>query len=87
MKNFQYSHFGLVGTELYSKHWSPEKLKQKVTVRTSKTGHGSHRSLLFSYKAILKAKKTAKLRGSQFSWLVRTIWSKFQNLDWNHQND
>ena len=44
MKNFQYSHFGLAGMELYSKHWSrprrrrSEKRKKKDTARTPESG-------------------------------------------------
>ena len=68
---------------------SPEKLEQKETVRTSKIGHDSQnctvqlqfaKSLLFSHKAVLEAKKTTKLRDSQFFRSVRTIQSGFQNL-------
>ena len=54
MKNFQYSHFGPVGTELYSKHWSTpcrscvgalseKRKKEKKRKDTART----HRPLLW----------------------------------------
>ena len=36
----------------------------------------------FSHTAVLEAKKTAKLRGSRFFRLDRTVWSEFQNHGW-----
>ena len=68
---------------------SSKKLKQKklfepqkpVTVlRTVRSDHGSHGSLLFPHWAILEAKKTAKQRGSRFFQLDRTDRFGFQNL-------
>ena len=44
MKNFQYSHFSLVGMELYSKHWSTS-CRRSEKKRTS-LGHRSPASLI-----------------------------------------
>ena len=53
-----------------------------VTVlRTLRSDHGLHGSLLFSHRAVLEAKRTAKISGSRFFWLDRTVQSRFQNLD------
>ena len=68
---------------------SPEKLKKKklsepqkpVTVlRTVRSDHGLHGSLLFSHRTVLEAKNSAKLRGSQFFRLDRTVRSGFKTL-------
>ena len=65
---------------------SSEKLKQKETVQTSKTGHGSQnrtvgswsmRVPVFLHGTVLHPKQTIKLKGSRFSQSVR---SGVQNL-------
>ena len=43
--------------------------------------HGSHGSLLFSHRAVLETKMTAKLRGSRFFRLDCTVWFEFQNYE------
>ena len=65
------------------KYW-PKLCRKKGIVRTWKIGtvrpnHGSHGSLLFSHRAVLVTKKTAKLRGLRFFRSDCTIWSGFQN--------
>jgi len=68
---------------------SLEKLKQKETVRTTKTGHGSknctvrHYSnsfMLFLHREVLRAKRTAMVRGSWLTGSDRTVRFKFENL-------
>jgi len=51
-----------------------------TVLRTVRSNRGSHGSLLFSYKAVFEAKRTAKMSGSRFSWSDRTVRSGFQNL-------
>ena len=62
---------------------SSEKLKQKETIRTSKTGHGSRNwavGQLFLHGTILHPKQTVKFNGSRFSRSDHTVRSGFQNL-------
>ena len=67
---------------------SPEKLKQRklfepqklvMVLKTVWSNHGSHGSLLFSHRAVIEAKKTAKLRGLRFLWSNHTVQAGFQN--------
>ena len=51
-----------------------------TVLRTVKSNHGSHGSLLFSYRTVLEAKRTAKMNGLRFFRSDRTVWSGFQNL-------
>ena len=72
---------------------SPEKLKQKETVRTQKsvmvhrTGwldRGLCKSLLFLHGTVLHPKQIVKLNGSRFSRSERTVRFGFQNLEAKH---
>ena len=49
-------------------------------LRIVRSDRGSHGSLLFSHRAILKAKRTVKMSSSRFSRSNRTVQSRFQNL-------
>ena len=51
-----------------------------TVLRTVRSDRGSHRSLLFSYKAVFDAKRTAKMSGSRFFQSDYTVRSGFQNL-------
>ena len=60
----------------------------KGPIRTARTVHGSQSrevrpwfawALLFFHRVILEVKRTAKLRGLQFSRSGHTFWSGFQN--------
>ena len=50
-----------------------------MVLRIVKSNHGSHGSLLFSHRAVLEAKRTAKMSGSRFSQSNRMVRSEFQN--------
>ena len=72
---------------------SPEKLKQKETVRTQKsvmvhrTGwldRGLCESLLFLHGTVLHPKQTVKLNGSRLSQSDHTVRFGFQNLEAKH---
>ena len=52
-------------------------------MRTARIVQNSHRSLLFSHRAVLETKKTAKMSGSKFFRSDRMVWSEFQNHDAN----
>ena len=49
-------------------------------LRTIRSDRGSHGSLHFSHRVVLETKRTAKMNGSRFSRLDRTVRSRFQNL-------
>ena len=51
-----------------------------MILRTVRSDCGSHGFLLFSHRAILEAKRTAKVSDSSFSRSDRTVRSGFQNL-------
>ena len=51
-----------------------------TVLRTVRSDRGSHGSMLFSHRAVLEAKRTAKMNGSRFFWSDRTVRSGFQNL-------
>ena len=51
-----------------------------IVLKTVRSDRSSHGSLLFSHKAVLEAKRTAKMSGSRFSKSDCTVWSGFQNL-------
>ena len=51
-----------------------------MILRTVRSDSGSHGFLLFSHRAILEAKRTAKVSDSSFSRSDRTVRSGFQNL-------
>ena len=54
-----------------------------MVLRIVLSDHGSHGSMPFSYRAVLEAKKTAKLKDSRFFRLDCTVRSGFQNLGQN----
>ena len=52
-----------------------------VTVlRTLRSDHGLHGSLLFSHRAVLEAKRTAKMNNSIFFWLDLRSCPGFKTL-------
>ena len=51
-----------------------------TVLRTVRSDRGSHGSLLFSHRAVLEAKRIAKMCGLRFSRSDRTVRSGFQNL-------
>ena len=57
-----------------------------TVLRTVRFDCGSHRSLLFSHRAVLEAKRTAKMNGSRFFQSDHTVWSGFQNLVIEYKN-
>ena len=68
------------GPKLCWKKESFESQKPVTVLRIIRSNHDSHGSLPFSHRTVFEAKKIAKLRGSQFSRLDRTVRSGFQNL-------
>ena len=51
-----------------------------TVLRTVRSDCDSHGFLLFSHRAVLEAKRTAKMSGLRFSQSDRTVQSRFQNL-------
>ena len=51
-----------------------------MVLRTMRSDRGSHGSLFFSHKAVLEAKRTAKMNGLRFSRSDCTVRYGFQNL-------
>ena len=56
-----------------------------MVLRTVRFNRSSHGSLLFSHRAVLKTKRTAKMSSLRFSWSDRMIQSEFQNLVANNK--
>ena len=54
-----------------------------TVLKTVRSNRGSHRSLLFSHRAVLEARRIAKMSGSRFSRSDYAVRSRFQNLDLN----
>ena len=54
-----------------------------TVLRTVRSDHSSHKSLLFSHRAVLEAKRIAKMSDSRFSRSDYVVRSRFQNLDLN----
>ena len=51
-----------------------------TVLRTMRFDCGSHKSLFFSHRVFLEAKRTAKMSSSRFSLSDRTVRFGFQNL-------
>ena len=56
-----------------------------MVLKTVRSDYSSHGSLLFSHRAVLKAKRTAKMSSLRFSRSDRTIQFGFQNLVANNK--
>ena len=64
--------------------WEP---REPFTIlRSVRFDCSSHRSLLFSYRAVLEANRIAKMSGSRFFWSDCTVQFGFQNLVEKHTN-
>ena len=80
MKNFQYSHFGLAGTELYSKHWSRPRRRRvgeaekKDTALTPESGE-SDRYVGHRYfaKNGMSVQPSRRLESESSCWLLILI--------------